>query len=238
MKDPMTNNIKVKSLLVIGPGGARMDFVAGWLGKLPNFIDVNWSINPVTGHSTSVANITKVLDSDPRLSLPDILKNNKYELDKDAKYTLVGTCHGVHLRTQLESIDPASYQVLVIDPSDDLFDKIQWEFFIKTYLTEFKTHWAILTDQQFCVERDKVLANNPFNEKNKTFNRDYYPLNHIKCDYSILFVPGGSRYLIDQLGLGEIDIRHHKFWDSMLDISTSPKKIYRFDRWWIYNGYN
>ena len=55
----MTNNIKVKSLLVIGPGGARMDFVAGWLGKLPNFIDVNWTINPVTGHSTSGANIKK-----------------------------------------------------------------------------------------------------------------------------------------------------------------------------------
>jgi len=237
MDQGMTNPIKVKSLLVIGPGGARMDFVAGWLGKLPGFIDVNWTINPITGHSNSDANLTKILDSDPTLTLTELLKTNNYELDKDAEYTLVGTCHGHHLRTQLNSIDPESYRVLAIDCPKELFDQIAWEFFIKTYLTEFKTRWALLSGRQFNLAPDLVLANPLINKPNKSFfNKDHYPLSYTKLDYSMLFVPGGSQYLIDQLGLDPIDARYHKFWDSMLDISTSPKKIYQFGRWWNCNG--
>jgi hypothetical protein len=234
----MTNTIKVKSLLVIGPGGARMDFVAGWLGKLPGFIDVNWTIDPITGHSTSEAGLTKILDSDPALTLTEVLKNDRYELDKNAEYTLVGTCHGYHLRTQLNSIDPESYRVLAIHCPKEFFDQIAWEFFIKTYLTEFKRQFAILNDRKFNQSPEIVLAEEkPFDKKGKTFfNKDHYPLNHTKLDYSMLFVPGGSYYLIDQLGIGPIDPRYHTFWDSMLDISTSPKKIYQFGRWWIYNG--
>jgi hypothetical protein len=231
----MTNTIKVKSLLVIGPGGARMDFVAGWLGKLPGFIDVNWTIDPITGHSTSEASLTKILDSDPALTLTEVLKTNNYELDKDAEYTLVGTCHGNNLKIQLRSADPTTYQILTIDPSDELFDQINWERFIKTYLTEFKNQFAILNDRKFNQSPEIVLAKKPFDKKDKTFNNNC-SFAHTKLDYSMLFVPGGSYYLIDRLGIGPIDLRYHTFWDSMLDISTSPKKIYQFGRWWIYNG--
>ena len=51
-----------KVILVAGSGGARMDFVAGWLGILPQFLDGEWRIDPLTGLSHGFMMYTKLLD--------------------------------------------------------------------------------------------------------------------------------------------------------------------------------
>lgn len=40
--------IPIRLYIVVARLGARGDFLAGWLGTLPNFIDTQWHIDPDT----------------------------------------------------------------------------------------------------------------------------------------------------------------------------------------------
>ena len=242
----MDKLIKIKLLLVAGPGGARMDFVSGWLGKLPNFIDTKWYIDTSTGLSLGDMHFIKSIDS-PSSDIGEVLNHHKAQLDINAKLQWAGSCHGIQIEKYKEKINSGLFKLLIINTdsvSSDIKDKIQWEFFAKTYLSCRKTitnyfnheNWNIdnqidnadITDLTRVEQLKKML------EKNKLFEKT--PLvppgiEFVTAEYDKLFVPGGSEYLCNILELSASE-RNHKLWDTMLDFSNTPDSVYAFGTTW------
>ena len=68
----------------------------------------------------------------------------------------------------------------------------------------------------------------------KTVELDTVPT--IEADYNQLFVPGGSRYLIDKIKLTCSD-RYHAFWDLNLPMANSPLSITQFGHTWRFDQF-
>ena len=235
------HTVNVKSLLITGIGGTRIDFVAGWLGQLPKFVDTNWSIDPATGWSKGDINLTKCLDKDQSLNLIDCLGQYQFKLTNDAEYTLATTCHGIHLDNQLTNCKFDAYQIAYINFNEADQDQILWNFLVKTYLTEKRNRSSISQNFQYNIDHQGDLSDdikvqkiiNIFkNVKKYMANVNPAKSTQIILDYDQLFVPGGSRYLTEQLKITTTGDRHHLFWDMVLPIIDSPDEIYQFGYLW------
>jgi len=238
--------VKIKLVLVAGTGGARMDFVSGWLGKLPNFIDTKWYIDSSTGLSLGDMHFIKSIDSADS-DIGQVVNNNKAQLDINAKLQWAGSCHGNQIEKHRENINSGLFKLLIINTdsvSSDTKDKIQWEFFAKTYLSCRKTvtnyfnntTWNIdnQIDKTDITDSDRIEWLKKMLEKNKSFEKtpSVPPgIEFVTVEYDKLFDPGGSEYLCNILELSASE-RDHKLWNIMLDFSDTPDSVYAFGTTW------
>jgi hypothetical protein len=231
---------QIKLCIVAGGGGARADFVAGWLGTLPGFVNNFWFIDPFTGVSYGRQGDIRSIDSGQ--SIESILQNTNLELNKNAKFTWSTACHGYWLKgaDYQAMIDAGSIKFLSIDTRGADQNKISWEFITKTYLSHrkqmdsvrgFSEQWLIDTfvNKPHPTDQDRIdRLKSMILERQKNGNLSFTSLNSSvpgqRIKYTELFQAGGSRYLCDQL---EIDVSncYHRYWDSMLEFSNSPETI-------------
>jgi hypothetical protein len=238
--------IKIKLVLVAGPGGARMDFVSGWLGKLPNFIDTKWYIDSSTGLSLGDMHFIKSIDSSDS-DIGEVVNNHKAQLDINAKLQWAGSCHGTQFEKYREKINSGLFKLLIINTDSvslEVKNKIQWEFFAKTYLSCRKTitnyfnntNWTV--DNQ--INKRDVTDVTRVNQLKKMYTNSKMSvetivvppgIEFVTAEYDKLFVAGGSEYLCNILGLSASE-RNHKLWNTMLEFADTPDSVYAFDITW------
>lgn len=204
-------------------GGLRMDFVAGWLGVLPNFICSNWNIDPLTrqSHGTT-ANVVNL--GDPN-SINDFLESHRYTLDPLAKLTFA---------TKLHNFSPV-YQSFLDNHTIDVFsiiydkndvDQVVWEYCIKTFgKLECNKTWNIdrYIKKETIVDQDRVNFLEtmlrtillPIDNKN---------INFPSLEFSKLFCSGGSRYLCNIINIS-VDNVYHQYWDYMVPLAQTPDSV-------------
>lgn len=235
----------VRLWLVTGPGGCRMDFVAGWLGKLPNFVDSNWCIDPVTGQSTGTMQQLKFIDQRD-YQLTQLLSVHSLRLDSSSNTIYAGTCHGSRLGDFQSEIAQHQIKIIRINPGIDV-DCIRWEFFVKTYLTMKRDvyslqsqigTWAIdfkLDPSPANIQR--VAALDQVIRQGLEFSDiDYSRFPCVQLDYDRLFVPGGSQYLCQQLEL-TADSAYHNYWNHQLLLAKSPDELEVWGHCWRKQDY-
>jgi len=235
-----------KIILVAGPGGSRLDFTAGWLGKLPNFIDSNWNINIASGRSHGFMGFSKSLDFSNNLQ--NILQDVNIQITAESKLSCVGAMHGNNTSTYDEFVKKGLAEILQIDVSGAPSSTIIWEFFAKTYLSSDNSHhaynnkhrWLIdnyinktsITDQDRIDKIHQYLKHTP-----KTVsNIDLKDLKHVKVSYNKIFQPGGSFLITKALNL-DVDKKYHDYWDAMLPFAKSPNIIDVFGCQWKKEDY-
>ena len=240
------DKIKAHLILIIGPVGAKMDFVSGWLGKTPEFIDSEWSIDLVTGRSSGIPYNFKILDNGSSIKMIEDKIGVEIVESKDVK--IAGSCHGLNLHNFIDEVNAGKITPLVIDV--DLCDcevarKIYWNYIIKTFMTKERSRWARrssvsnlnvdrligdidVTDAKIISAIESKIMDIPIaNELPKEF---------LSVDYNKLFKTGGSIYLCETLGL-DVDSIYHKFWDKMLEFSYAPNSIFAYGQNWNKNDY-
>lgn len=221
--------LDVKCIMVAAGGGARADFVAGWLGTLPNFVESHWHIKPDTGQSVIAPNFSKFLDHNPCLTLRQELQNYSYNL-APSTYTIALPFHGRNYKNQIESADLESSIVKLLKIVADEKDAptIYWEFVCKTFLSEHKKFTQPQTS-------DPIRALAEF-QTFRVQTHDNIPT-AINIEYGKLFTPGGSYYLSDQLGLVNVPTCYHRYYDAMLNLAITPDEIYSCGKLWRKQDY-
>jgi len=212
---------EIQVWIITGPGGSRIDFIAGWLGCLPNFVNNWWGIDPLTGQSVGNMRALKRLDSDPNAELSHFFPEH-VTFKKDAELTYAGSCHGYHLNTQISNLD--FVKVFYIDTKKADPNKLAWEFFAKTYLSR-----SPLSEIPDLKRINQGVIKNTI-DTNIKFN------NSIVLDYTKLFVPGGSRYLCDVTNITVSD-RYHAYYDTCLFWADTPMEIEAHGKTWRYVDY-
>ena len=224
----MTNAL-VKLVIVFGIGGARADLVAGWLGTLPGFVNSRWIIDPETGVSYGHQGNIRAIDQN--VPLEEVLNNQGLTLDPNAEFTWAVACHGYNLKLQdfKQHIDSGAVKFVYVDARTANQNKVAWEFYVKTYLSHRRSlesvrgwseQWIIgqdLSDQERIQKLKNLL----------TTHRNRHIIPAVPCDvidYSKAFVPGGSRYICDVLGITAPDV-YHQYYDSVLPYTHSPESI-------------
>lgn len=210
--------IEVKSVLIIGHGGCRMDFVAGWLGKLDGFIDTGWHINPVTGESYG-ERTTKMIDSNGACIQDELLKFG-YKLTDNANKMIASGCHGYKLNSQLTGCNTNNLIIIRINVTQDFIDKIVWDFIVKTWLETTQSKWSV---------HSKIREMVDFITRIGLIIEVDYPT--IDVDYAKLLSMDGAYYIADKLGL-EPTGKHYKLWDDALSIASSPEEIELHGQLW------
>jgi hypothetical protein len=234
---------QVKLLLVTGPGGARMDFVAGWLGTLPGFVDTRWYIDTTTGLSIGDTHFTKGLDR-PGSDISDVMSGHNMCLSSNSNLIWAGSNHGNQLHNYKTLNADGKLDILHIDITGADLDQIHWEFLAKTFLTcrrhitNYINQSLWIIDQQINKEKNSISDADrikKFEEllsnKMEFFNPNLENLKYTTVEYDKLFQPGGSKYLVDLLKTTASD-RQHAHWDHALTLSTTPETITAWGRSW------
>lgn len=225
--------LPIKIWFVVGAGGARADFVSGWLGTLPSFINNRWLIDPDSG--VSYGHMGNFRSIDHGELIEDIVQNYQLIISPDAEFIYAAACHGSQLNFQnyQSYVDSGALRFINIDISQADLNTIKWEFYVKTYLSHRRTIDAVqgiseqwLIDSQLTSATDSGrIARLEQLMRNCVLNKDSeytYPTTVV--DYTKLFCTGGSRYLCDKLSITASD-SHHQYWDSMLPFSQSPERL-------------
>lgn len=240
--------VDVNCWLVTGPGGARMDFIAGWLSTLPGFLEGSWRINPITGMSIGDSHHTKEMDDPNSRRFDDVLTSAKMRFNTNSPITYVGTCHGWYTPRLMTPEQLDAVRIIYIDTPHWNHPKICWEFVIKTFMTKMQTKSAF---QLGLDEMNAKMKSFPNDEARAEWIHAYLtnfpaghafppppPPNATLLDYDSLFTPGvGSHYLAYRLGIKDLDNRHHLYYDDMLKYAESPKTIEKFGRIWQFSDY-
>ena len=240
--------LDIKLWLATGPGGCRIDFVAGWLGQLDNFVNSLWHIDPRTAKSSGVMQKIKQIDKEG-FGLEELLTKHSLKLDPNSNITFAAACHGYQLNQFHEEIIKNNIVVLQIQPGTADHNLIKWEFFVKSYLSKQnnihnllfeQSMWAIdsllganTTDAIRVKKLSNMMQNYGVNVlKNVVYRRFPY----IVLDYTKLFVAGGSQYLCDQIGI-TVDERYHLYWNQMLPLANSPNELTVWGHTWRRKDY-
>jgi hypothetical protein len=239
-----------KLLLVAGHGGHRMDFISGWLGTLPMFLDNNWSIDPLSGKSYGLMSSTKCIDSDPNAL--DLILSNEFKVNPSSNFLAVGSFHGYKIDNYKKHIDSNKIEVLAIDVEGVPVSKLHWDFFVKTYLSFNRNRHAFFIDEFWLIDRqfnnDEILNDQTRVEKlklilkflkDKPIQRNLSipeDIPHKKLLYKNLFVEGGSYYLQDQLNI-KVDQRYHQAWNCLLPLATAPDTLTVLGQTWKKEDY-
>jgi hypothetical protein len=235
-----------KVILVAGECGSRMDFIAGWLGTLPQFLDNEWHMDPLTGQSYGFMRHTKMLDVKKIDSFSDFFRGH-FIINPAADLCYAGSLH-VSLPDNIQgAINSDQAELLVIDTSTVSVSHIGWECTVKTFLSQLKTrdaikHWnrSWQVDQHInkkgITNSDRIALVKQCLSRttNQSCNRGLPTptMPHKKIDYNLLFQPGGSRYLCNTLGLPDVNERYHNFWDQQLPLSKSPDSLVVWGETW------
>lgn len=242
--------VKAKLMLVVGPGGGRMDFVAGWLSLLPNFVNVNWGIDPVTHQSYGDMRFAKELDYGKNF---ESVWPRQFQLSADTDLYLVGTGHGSSLDQLQDKINSKSAKVVSINTAGPRINgnKIKWEFIVKTYLSYYKisyyqavkrSKWLIdeTIDKlpEHVIDKDRIAAvdallKTPVGNSYKYQNQSP---SVTEVDYDQLFCPGGSRHLCERLEM-PVDDAYHQHWNFIVPLADAPKELTIWGHTWRYEDY-
>lgn len=233
--------MKIQLYIVQAPGGAKGDFLAGWLGTLPQFLDTHWSIDMETGQSFTSAKFFKQFsqDTSPTKSLTHWLAKHDYHLHADADFCICGTTHDFDVHQYVD--DDVRHLVKTISIRVGLESAIEtrWNFFVKTMLTKHRYQHAFDNGISYGVDHYLRDLSIPCNDRERSryldqfLQRDYqlsdWPsYKYDWCwDYHTLFAPGGSRCVAEAMQL-VCDEKYHELWDQNLMYSHSPSSIERF----------
>jgi hypothetical protein len=242
--------LKTKLVLVVGAPGARMDFVAGWLSLLPNFVNMNWGLDPITHQSYGDMRFAKMLDYGE--SFDDIWPG-QFQLSADTNLYITGTGHGGNLNKLQDKMAAGLVKTVIINTSSPTVNvkKIKWEFVIKTYLSQNKVSyhqayrknvWLIdglidklpkdITNNDRISKVDELLKNSI----GDAFISQIHCPEAINIDYNLLFQSNGSQYLCDQLAVAA-DAPYHQHWNAMLPLAESPSELNVWGHLWRYKDY-
>jgi hypothetical protein len=239
--------IKTKAIITTGIPGARIDFVAGWLGTLPNFIDSQWRVDPITGRSVGVSNIIRPVDK-TEVYVESILHDFKMELDPLSEINVSLACHGRTLENKVKNQNAITFVRINTSHCDK--KNIFWEFIVKTYLTTQRWQHAYEHDQVYHIDdllKNQQIEITDINRQNFLLNLidNFSPicdplltgLSAIDIDYNKLFVSGGSQHLVKCLEINNATDKHHRLWDNNLQLATSPDTIEKFGKVWRKQDY-
>lgn len=237
--------MKVQFYIVQSCGGAKGDFLAGWLGSLPQFLDSSWTIDWETGQSFTMAKFFKDFgqDNSPIKNVRNFLHQNRYTLHQEHDFLLAGTTHDPHIARYVSADHRSLVRILSIKVSHERLAEVAWNFFVKTFLTKHRytcafengitygvDHYLQAQGISVCNDRvrldciDRYLQNIDLAEFSYHANQYDYLF-----DYDKLFSPDGSRHLVRGLGLCCSE-QHHQQWNQNLIYSCSPDQITRFGR--------
>lgn len=236
--------MKIRFYIIQSPGGARGDFLAGWLGSLPDFLNSNWTIDWETGQSFTQAKFLKFFDQDPNVTknLSDFLESYQYVLDQHHDFLVVGTTHDASIANYVDPAQRDLVTILSIQLSQQRLIECAWEFFVKTFLTKHRYDFAFCNHIMYGVDhylKDQGIMVND-HERLKCIDQYLQNINLAclqarlaGCDYLFnyddLFVPEGSRRLVNQLDL-VCSEKHHEQWNQNLKFAQSPLEIERFGK--------
>ena len=235
----------IKLIIVAGIGGARADFVAGWLGLLPMFVNSRWTLEPETGVSYGFQGNCRAIDQ--QQSISQVLLSQGCILDQNAKFTWAVACHGYDLKPKdyLPHITQETIKFVSIDVQDVDPIIIHWEFLVKTYLSHRRTmdcvkgyaeEWIIdnminlptITDQDRVDQMHKLLNQKHYFNRTRSLPST---MPSVMINYTQLFCTGGSRYLCQALGI-DVSDSYHQYWDKIVSCADSPKQIRVWDTDW------
>jgi hypothetical protein len=133
--------IKIKKVyIILGIGGSRKDFLTGWLGTLPNFINTRWFVDLATGVSVSDVSFIKEIDALPELTLKDMLARKNIFFDNDdSNLNIAVGFHGLSIENSLRDLDDSQYEIINIDVNPEMMERIFWEQFVKNFLKYNRT---------------------------------------------------------------------------------------------------
>jgi hypothetical protein len=231
-----SNMSLVKLIIVAGNGGARADFIAGWLGLLPNFINSYWNIDPATG--CSIGCMGNLREIDREIPVEIAVRNQQLTLSPAATTTWAVACHGnqLDINDYQEHINNESVKFLSIDTGGAEKNRIAWDFVVKTYLSDRRgldwarrsKHWVVddsidgvLSDEKRVAKVRQLLTNLSSLGRNVSLPNSF---SSTTINYVELFQPGGSYYLCNQLNI-EASNTHHKIWDFMIQLADAPDNI-------------
>lgn len=240
-----TDLIPIRLRIVIARPGARGDFVAGWLGTLPDSVDTQWRLDVDTGRSMGLMNCFKEIDSVDYGSstLDKLLAFRQYKISMDAPYCFNMVCHGNGFLNKIEN--SSRFKIIhIIDNTNQ--EKINWEYVVKTFFSKERFENSVKTGVHYNVDKQQDVRSNcqrqdivrEFASRLHQNNSDIdlSDLDVITCEYQNLFEIGGSHYLCKRLGI-QASGRHHQLWDKSLELANSISCYDQFDRLWTYQDY-
>jgi hypothetical protein len=232
--------ISSKFIIVVARPGARGDFVAGWLGSLPGFVDTQWRVDPYTGRSVGLMNCFRQIDDQSfNGTVHNVLSWRNYKISPNASTTFAFSCHGWYIKKIFSNKNVNGIKLLYITGGDDSL--IKWEFFAKTWLTQSRSEHSHEVGQFYSV--DSIINSTSDNDRKteilKYFNDMHHStpminlgnLDHIEIDYNTIVDNNGSYTLASKLGL-EVPDCYHTLWKSNLALSHSQTVYYKFDHEW------
>lgn len=234
----------IKLLFVSGMGGARADFVAGWFGLNSNFVNSYWNIDVNTGLSVGEQGNARAVANG---KLPEHCVNEfGFTLSSTSELTWALAIHPVLSSsiTLEENVNDGKISFIQIDTDDADHTKINWEFLVKTYLTERRNINLIRNNERWVIDHqiqksnitdnDRIdaflkLTHHKYSSKSSLALPDKLRPTNVK--YTELFKPSGSKYLCDTIKI-EMPESAHRYWDSVLEFSDSPDCINAWGRKW------
>lgn len=231
--------VPINLTIVVARPGARGDFVAGWLGTLPGFVDSQWRIDIPTGRSFGLMNCLKDIDSVDYGSntLNYLLGYRNYTLG-DSNWTFAVSCHGYGLANKISK----STNIKVIQITTDVQDNvvINWEYIVKTYFCQERFESSLHQNKFYNIDNcdlleHQLLIKNYANAARYSNDLDL-ELECIQINYKDLFCPGGSYCLCEKLDI-EPDIDYHRYWDLQLSIASSKLSYQMFEKNWTIDNY-
>jgi hypothetical protein len=214
----------IKLIVFVGIAGSRSDFIAGWVGKLPNFVESFWSFNPITGQSITSTQHTLSLDYPEQLT--SFLHDHQYRLDPTATLTYATKVHQVSPDCAV-TLDPTTVHLIPIDLTGLDPIALQWESVIKTFGRAHRLQtisWVIdhYIDKEEITNQDRI---DHLDQKlKKLLQQIKLPPQQPGLKYVEIFKKGGSYLIAEELGI-VVDDEYHQYWDYMLPLSITPKQV-------------
>ena len=233
--------LEVKLTIIIYRPGACGDFLAGWLGTLPNHVNSNWSIDPITGKSTGKMSVLKRLGK--QNTLENLLLPFDIKLSKSSNLTWACTNHESD-KSALEYVQKNNQANLVyIDHSTANQEDLIWNYYVKMFLSQDRSLFNIKTDSIWYVDsfiNQSLISNiDRINYvKSKLISSQEHMFDQLDnlegstiLDFSKTFVPGGYNYLKEKLHIN-VPKRNAAYWDSQLDFIQSPDELTVWGHTW------
>ncbi len=221
--------LAIKLLIFVSAPGARGDFIIGWLGKLPEFIESFWSFEPSTGQS--LASNQHVLELNNANDITNFLESKQYTLDPNARFTYATKVHSISSICK-DSIDHNTVKIIQVDSYDADIKKILWEGIIKTNARFHRGAGEIPTwiiDR--CINKSSITDIDRITTLDYLLRKASQTMTIKMVDpllpaikYNDLFKPQGSVFLADFLDIS-VDAVYHHYWNCMLPWADTPKEI-------------
>jgi hypothetical protein len=234
--------IPIKLVIVQSQGGARGDFLAGWLGSLPDFVDSQWYIDCETGQSFTHAKFFKEYQN--HFNLDDFLAGYNFARSDRSTFQLAATTHFC----DLSNVPAANVKIISIRVSESDMVEVQWNRLVKTFLTQHRYESAMWKNIRYGIDlqiEDRSNIDNDArfrlleNRKQSLFDNIPRPICQTAdyvFDYKEIFTPMGSHLIADRLKLQCVN-RHHLLWQKNLEFAAPPDIIDRFGQTYTFDDF-